>query len=255
MNIIKVLFPFFRNIKVNKKIEKQILQIWNTHNRHDLYSEKYKNTNLSDLEKLYIDTFNIKKTLEDKSKMLTTGTGIYMTIFLGILTVVYTDSFEFIFSFFKNITAILSLYIIINLLTATIYSLFLLFEKNKMYKLNAEYYDCKSEKEKKDFMGQTIEANIRMNVIRNNYTSVANYASINYFLAMTLFLGLIFFNSFIASPKPTTSNYYKNKFEQMKTVSSDKDAEIRNLQVELKIKNERIDNYKQKIMEIEEILD
>ncbi|MCG3670129.1 hypothetical protein L5F33_07645 [Aliarcobacter butzleri] len=173
--LIKLLYFVFPIIEL-KKAEKKILKD-DAENEIDI---DYSKSDKSIIEKIYNDTFEIKKLIDDKAK-----TGIIgVTITVGLISSISTN--------FENLSFVSILLYIIALVYSFIsgyLSLTLLSNKNIIYKLKTDDAFLE-ENELKEAMIINTKLNIKHNVNRQNYV-YSSYRHLIYSLVIMVFAFLL----------------------------------------------------------------
>jgi len=192
--VLEVIMPPLRILSSTKKIQLMIDEIRKAENIQESYSWKYPFAKLEDLEKLYYNGFGIKEKFEDKGKSTLFIITIVITLFIGFTSLLYNNSFMFAFSGLRIVSYILIALSLIYMLMSALLNLKLLSEKNVTYYLNASYFNETNMDRKKDSIGESIESNNLMNIIRNNYVSAAFQCIVNAIILFIVFIVIIFVN-------------------------------------------------------------
>lgn len=152
------ILPILELKEAESRINKRVKETLNTE-KLLLTSDEMKKVELEELEKLYDDTFSVKKTLEDKAKSGIVG----VTITIGLVYSI-TLNYEKL-SLFTLILAIIAL---LYSLIAGYLALNVISDKNQVYKLTVKDLLLKI-KPKKDILLLSYTLNVDKNIIRNNY--------------------------------------------------------------------------------------
>jgi hypothetical protein len=245
--IFDILFPIFRFISANRKINKRIKEIDNENYKNNLlYVDDFEKYSYEEILPFYQKTIETKKTLEDKAKISAVGITISTSIIVGLSGILLNLNIDMNkLNTESIILIILCVIVIIHINISGILALLVIGNKNKVYQLFPE--DSKIEKqEQAKYLSIYTEQNANLNIIRQNFV----YSSFVHLIYSVVLLSIIFILVTFNFNGKQNETIDKTDIELIKSNNEDIKNTVSFLKLRLSRNQESIKNLDKKVSEM-----
>lgn len=190
------LFPFGKMIKANKSIDTRIKELESGDIQAIKYMSNYKDLSLEQVEGFLSKTFDVRKSIEEKSKINILGITISVAVITGLSEIFinnHVNSFVI-----KVMLVLLAIYALYSVILATSLNLLILGRHNRVFDMSPCDMLLAAE-ERKESIALSTELNINYNIKRNNLL----YSSYGLIIRFLIVLSIFFF--LVIAPKGLSS--------------------------------------------------
>lgn len=197
-------------IKANKAIQTKIDKLESGDFQAITYISCYKELSLKEAEGFLSKTFDVRRSLEEKSKINVLGITISVAVITGLSEIFinnYTDSIAI-----KVLLLLLAIYALYTVILATSLNLLVLGEHNRVFDIHPRDM-LLTTRERIESVALYTELNMNLNVKRNNFL----YSSYGLIVRFLIILSIIFF--LMITPKVLFSNPIENRIYNQEDLS------------------------------------
>ena len=198
-SILYMLIPPIHMWRKNRVVIKSIIELENQYGDDDI-PDNIKNENAKIIVTDYKRALIIKDKLEDKAKSNVIAVTISITLIMGASAIITNTIKNQTISWFPALTVSLFILSVIFMITAGIFALRLLMDKNKVFFVTADEDDVEKSYEARIECYKSTKLNDKVNHIRNNYVFTSFACIRNALVCLFIVMVLVLSPTFLPQP-------------------------------------------------------